>query len=490
MPSVIVRCMGNEREASYRHILKYTGLFGSVQGLNIVVSLVRNKLVALLLGPDGMGLVALFNSVVSFVSQSTNLGISTSAVRHVSEMKEGGDDAAISRYVGIVRCWCLLTGLLGMAICMAASPLLDRFTFTWGNHTLHFLLLSPMILLTAMAGGEVAILKGMHQLKRLAKSQVYTLLSSLVITVPIYYFFGQSGIVPVLVLVALASLVSTLLYSIRVCPYRLSEMKAVGEGLPMVKLGIAFMVSGIAGSGAEMLIRTLLNRMADLPTLGLYNVGYMLTFTYAGMVFSAMESDYYPRLSAVNGDEERESLLANRQMEVSVLLVAPMVIALILLLPVLIPLLFSGSFSAVVPMAQVAILSMILKSVTLPIAYIPLARGDSKMFMVLETSYYVVLVALVVVGYQRFGLYGTGLALLFAHVFDLLIEYATARFRYGFKVSSRVVVEFVCCLSLGIVAYCSIVAPISQWLSMSLCAIILLVSIAFSFIMLKSKVMK
>lgn len=482
--------MSSERQDSYRHILKYTGLFGSVQGLNIIVSLVRNKLVALLLGPDGMGLVALFNSVVSFVSQSTNLGISTSAVRHVSEMNERANSEAIRRYVGVVRCWCLLTGLLGMAICMVASPLLDKFTFTWGDHTLHFLLLSPMILLTAMAGGEVAILKGMHQLKRLAKSQVYTLLASLAITVPIYYFFGQSGIVPVLVLVALASLVSTLLYSVRVCPYRLSEMKAVGEGLPMVKLGVAFMVSGIAGSGAEMLIRTLLNRMADLPTLGLYNVGYMLTFTYAGMVFSAMETDYYPRLSAVNGDEGRESLLANRQMEVSVLLVSPMVVAMILLLPVLIPLLFSGSFSAVVPMAQVAILSMIWKSVTLPIAYIPLARGDSKMFMVLESSYYVVLVALVVVGYQYYGLYGTGLALLFAHVFDLLIEYATARFRYGFKVSLRVVGEFVACLAMGMAAYIAVVATDLWWLSSSICVVVLAVSAVFSFIMLKSKVKK
>jgi len=482
--------MSSEREDSYRHILKYTGLFGSVQGLNIVVSLVRNKLVALLLGPDGMGLVALFNSVVSFVSQSTNLGISTSAVRHVSEMNKGADGEALRRYVGIVRCWCLLTGLLGMAICMAVSPLFDKFTFTWGDHTLHFLLLSPMILFTAMAGGEVAILKGMHQLKRLAKSQVYTLLASLAITISIYYFFGQSGIVPVLVLVALASLVSTLLYSVNVCPYRLSEMKAVGEGLPMVRLGIAFMASGIAGSGSEMLIRTLLNRMADLPTLGLYNVGYMLTFTYAGMVFSAMETDYYPRLSAVNGDAGRESLLANRQMEVSVLLVSPMVIALILLLPVLIPLLFSGSFSAVVPMAQVAIVSMIWKSVTLPIAYIPLARGDSKMFMVLESSYYVVLVALVVVGYQYYGLYGTGLALLFAHVFDLLIEYATARFRYGFKVMPRVVGEFIVCLALGMAAYAAVVATDLWWLSVSICITVLTLSLVFSYIMLKSKVKK
>lgn len=481
---VIYWRMSKEREDSYSHILKYTSLFGSVQGLSIAVSLVRTKVVALLLGPDGMGLVALFNSVVSFISQSTNLGISTSAVRHISELGEG---ASAMRYINIVRWWCLLTGLLGMFTCVVLGPLLDRFTFTWGDHTLHFVLLSPIVLLTAMAGGELAILKGLRRLKALAKSQVFTLIASLLITIPIYYFFGESGIVPVLVLVALASLLSTLIFSNKVCPYSLGSVKRIGEGLPMVKLGIAFMCSGILGSGAEMLIRSLLNRMADLSTLGLYNAGYMLTFTYAGMVFTAMETDYYPRLSSVNGDSCKESLLANRQMEVSLLLVSPMIIALILVLPVLIPLLFSSSFSAVVPMAQVAILSMLLKSVTLPIAYLPLARGDSKVFMMLESSYFLVLVALVVVGYHYGGLYGTGVALLLAHMFDLLIEYFTATLRYGFKVSRKVVCEFLLQTIMAASAYIAIAVGLSPWASTAIGVVALSFATVFSFRILRSK---
>ena len=39
-----------ERFDSYSHILKYIGLFGGVQALSIGVALVRNKLVALILG--------------------------------------------------------------------------------------------------------------------------------------------------------------------------------------------------------------------------------------------------------------------------------------------------------------------------------------------------------------------------------------------------------------------------------------------------------
>ena len=64
--------MKQERDESYSHVLKYTGVFGGVQGLNVVIGLVRNKFVAVLLGPGGMGLVSLFNTTVQLISQATH----------------------------------------------------------------------------------------------------------------------------------------------------------------------------------------------------------------------------------------------------------------------------------------------------------------------------------------------------------------------------------------------------------------------------------
>ena len=157
--------MKEEATDSYSHILKYTGIFGGVQGLNILLGLVRNKLVALLLGPAGMGLASLFNSTVNFISQATNFGISFSAVKHVSELFDSGDEVAIGHFVKVVRAWSLLTALIGMLVCIVVGPLLSDYTFAWGNHTLHFVLLSPAVGLLAITGGETAILKGARQLR-------------------------------------------------------------------------------------------------------------------------------------------------------------------------------------------------------------------------------------------------------------------------------------------------------------------------------------
>jgi O-antigen/teichoic acid export membrane protein len=431
--------MKKEGNESYQHILKYTGMFGGVQGLNIGLGLVRTKLIALLLGPSGMGLASLFNTTVGFVSQATNLGVSFSAVRHLSSLYDAGDVSALAHFVKVVRGWSLLTALLGMLVCVMIGPLLSQTTFAWGNHSLHFMLLAPAVGMLAITGGETAILKAMRSLGALASVQVLAVVAALVISIPIYYFFGESGIVPVIVLMALATMLLTVRHSYRLVPLQLSGAKGMlGEGMEMVRLGVAFTLAAVIGSASELFIRSYLNVVGDLDVLGLYNAGYMLTFTYAGMVFSAMEADFFPRLSGVQHNIAATNECVNRQMEVSLLLLSPMLAALMLSLPILIPLLFSAQFLPVVEMGQVATLAMYLKVMTLPVAYITLARGYSLSYLFLETSYYVAFVVLFIVGYEHWGLYGTGVAVALAHLFEYVLVNGYAYKKYGYRFSATV----------------------------------------------------
>ena len=479
--------MSKERDESYSHVLKYTGIFGGVQGLNILVSLVRNKLVALLLGPEGMGLASLFNTTANFMSQATNLGIPFSAVKHVSTLYEEGDAERIAHFVGVVRVWSLITAAMGMLLCVLLGPLFSNYTFSWGDHTLHFVLLAPAVGLMALTGGEMAILKGARQLRSLALIQIYAVFAALLVSVPVYYFFGQAGIVPVIVLLALISMILTVGYSLRLYPLRLSfSKKVLGEGMGMVRLGIAFVLAGVMGSGAEMLIRSFLNVSGDLDVVGLYNAGFMLTITYAGMVFSAMETDYFPRLASVCGNGEELSLTVNRQIEVSLLIMAPMLAVLIIALPVLLPLLFSREFLPVIGMAQVAVFSMYIKSVSLPISYITLAKGDSVAYMVLEACYDVVLVGLIVMGYRYWGLFGTGVALSASYLIDLCVVGGYAWFHYRYRFSRTVVGYAFVQIALGMSAYLVSLtaAPLLCW---TLGPTICLASLAISVYILHQK---
>ena len=431
--------MDNNTNSSYHHILKYTSLFGSIQALNIFIGLVRNKLVALILGPGGIGLMSLFNSAIALLSNATNLGIATSSVKTLSELYEKGNEEQVKRHVRVIRQWALATAVIGFFACALAGPLLNNFSFSWGNHVKHFVLLAPTVAMLAITGGETAILKSARRLRNLAKVSVWNVFLALVFTTPIIYFYGQKGIIPTITLITFTQMLLTIRYSHRVFPWSFHfERSLWGEGLPMIRLGIAFVVAGIFGSGADFLIRASLNNIASLNMLGLYNAGFMMSVTYAGMVFTSMETDYYPRLAAVGHDVQQMSNTVNHQVEVSLLMISPLLVAFSIGAPVIVQLLYSKEFLDVVPMIQITVLAMYLRAMKLPVAYLTLAKGDSWSYLFLEAYSAVVMVIAVVGGYMLFGLPGTGAGLLVTGLIDIIVVNIFTRYKYHYKVSSTV----------------------------------------------------
>jgi O-antigen/teichoic acid export membrane protein len=179
----------------------------------------------------------------------------------------------------------------------------------------------------------------------------------------------------------------------------------------------------------------------------------MLTMTYAATVFSAMETDFFPRLSAVNELGFTLNQTVNRQIEVSLLLASPLLVFLIIFIPILLPLLYSGKFLPVMGMVQVTSLAMYLRAIKLPIEYIPLAKGDSRSYLFLESVYDVVLVILLIVGYNYFGLLGTGIAITCASIIDFIIVLIYAHIKYGYHLSKNVRSCILYQLPLGLFAY-------------------------------------
>lgn len=445
--------MSRNSKNSYSHILKYTGLFGGIQFLNLLIALVRNKFVALILGPLGMGLISLFNSTISLVSNTTNLGISMSAVKNIAESYESKDNINISNTISMIRSWSLITAAAGMILCILASPLLNTFTFTWGDHRTHFICLSPIVALMAITGGETAIMKGTGHLNALAKISIINVIIALITSIPIYYIFGESGIIPSLIIISFAQMLLTIRTSYKLFPLNISMKKeTLQKGYYMVRLGSAFVIAGIFGSGADFIIRSFLNTTSSLDTVGLYNAGYMMTMVYAGMVFTAMETDFFPRLSAVNTDIKKRNIIINRQIEVSLLLLSPMLVTFIISLPILLPLLYSNKFIPIIDMMRITIIAMYFRTIKLPIAYLTLARGDSKAYLFLEASYDTIVIILTIIGFTFYGLVGSGYAITTTCIIDVCIIILFTYYKYKYVISIPVIKSFLIQFPIGIVA--------------------------------------
>ena len=478
---------GNEQSDAYDRIIKYTGLFGGVQGFVALITVVRTKLVSLFLGPTGFGINESFNRTLNLVKSTTDLGVSFSAVKSVSECKESGVEGTLEESILITRTWAFLTAVVGMLVCIVLAPLFSRWAFEGDRgYTLSFLMLSPMVAFSAVNGGETAIMKGAGMLGKLAKSQLLTAVAALCISVPLFWKYGLVGIAPSLVIVAFVSMAITCSYSFRMYPYRIKPFsgQTLRKGFGMIKLGVFFTIASFFGAGAFSIIANYLMKYGNAEVTGIYSAGYMLV-SYLGLfVFSAMESDYFPCLSAVNNDNGKIADLANRQAEVAILLMAPMIVGFIVFLSFLVSLLLTSRFADAVPMARIAVISLLFKAMTQPLSYISLAKGDSRTFMVQEILYDVAFVASVVGFFKWGGVTMTGVALTVAGVLDLVIVGSIVRVRYGVTLSMRavkvVLVQFPLIMASWAVSCC--MAGLWRWVAG---LVLLALSAVYSFHYLK-----
>jgi O-antigen/teichoic acid export membrane protein len=145
----------------FDRILKYTGVFGSVQGVTMMVTLVINMVKSRLLGPVGYGITESLNRSADLVKSSTNLGIATLAVPEISRHVNDADPDGLADKVRLTRSWALLTALLGMVACLILAPFLSRWAFDGDSgYTVSFMVLSLAVAAAAVTGGETAVLKG------------------------------------------------------------------------------------------------------------------------------------------------------------------------------------------------------------------------------------------------------------------------------------------------------------------------------------------
>lgn len=434
-----------DADSSYNHVLKYTGLFGGVQGLTMLVSLVRNKISSELLGPSGLALVNLFTNAIKLTNQATNFGISFSAVKYVAELNAVEDEKKRNDVVFAVRLWSLLLGLLGTLSMLILCNVISMFTFQSYEYSWSFALLSPIVTMMAVQTGEIAILKGLKCLKSVVLVSVFGALLVLLVCVPIYFVWRQDGIVFALLASHAFLLAVTLYYSQKVMPWKWSLFSSayLAAGRPILILGLGYLIAGIFGQGAEYVIRTLIFHFGSLDDVGLYGAGYTLAVTYAGMVFVAIEVDFFPRLSAANNGVVQRNAIINQQIEVCVLFIAPVLILFVLAMPILVPMLYSNKFVEAIPMAICATGYMFFKSLTLPVAYLPLAKGDSKMYMFTELIYDIFIALVIPQAFRLWGLPGAGWALTAAGLFDFLIIHGTYRYKYGFRFDKSKVMLYV-----------------------------------------------
>jgi O-antigen/teichoic acid export membrane protein len=447
-----------EHQPSYRQIMKATSLFGGVQVFNIIIQVIRSKFVAILLGPNGMGISGLLYSTIGLVKGFTDFGLGTSAVKDIAAANASGDQIKISTVATVIRRLVWITGTLGALVILIFSSLLSQITFGNHNYTLAFVWISITLLFNQISSGQIVLLQGMRKLQNLAKANLAGSTLGLITTIPIYYFWGIDGIVPGIIVTSIITLTLSWFFShkVKLQPVKVSLASTAADGKSMLKMGFIISLSGTITILSSYVVRIIIRNIGGLDQVGLYNAGFTLLDTYVGLIFTAMGTDYYPRLSAVAHSNKLCKQTINQQVEIALLILAPILVVFLTFINWAIILLYSTKFLPIKEMIYWASLGVFFKAPGWALGYILLAKGEARLFFwneMIAIGYFLGLNAL---GYYYFGLTGLGISFMAGYIIYLIQMFFVSKRKFEFEFSRTLIHIFIIQFLLAIAGFIAV----------------------------------
>lgn len=410
--------MTDEKRENYRQIFKSTSLIGGAQIVSLAIGVVRVKVLALLLGPAGVGLMGMYTSVMTLISTIFGMGVGNAGVRQVAESAACHDEARIGLTVRTVKAVVLVLGLVGTVVTALLCIPISRATFGSSIYAWGIVIVSLTVFFDNVALGQKALLQGLRRLKDLAKCTILGALFGAVAGIALVYFFREKGVVYFIVAGSAFGVLTSWWYSrkieIRMPPLQVREMKA--ETTALLGLGFAFMISALLTAGSTYLIRILVVRSLGMTAVGLYTATVTLSSLYVGMVINAMGADFYPRLTGISKDHPAMNRLVNEQTEMGVLMAIPGILATLVLAPWVLCIFYSSEFVSATSIVRWQVLGVALRVVSFPMGFVILAKGMSRLFILTEFLANALQVGLIFVCMHVWGMTGLGIAFFIVYV--------------------------------------------------------------------------
>ncbi len=426
-----------QEENSYGQIVKSSSIIGGAQVINMAIGLVRTKLVAVLIGPSGIGLLAIYQSITGLASTIAGLGINTSGVREVAQYHGNGDAVGVAKTIRTLRRVSWFTGIAGMLLLAGLAPWISELSFGSRDYTWAIAALGITILLGNITAGQAAVIQGTRRIGDIARISVWGSLAGTIVSVGFYWALGIDGMVPALIGLAVISLLVSSYYAWQIklesATPNWSETWIQSRG--MIQFGIAMVISGIMGTGVAYATRILITNEFDIEGVGIYSAAFGISGIFVQFVLGAMGADFYPRLTAEAKDHPRMTQLINEQTEVGLLLAFPGLLSTLVFAPWIINLLYTSEFSEASELLQWFVIGCLGRVLSWPLGFSLLANGQSRLFIVTETFFNLLHLGLIWVGLQTMGLPGTSAAFALLYlaytVSMLIINRITIDFRWS-----------------------------------------------------------
>lgn len=443
-----------------RELLKATMRTGSGTLLSLLLGIISIKIMAVILGPSGVGLYSLLRQVREFSGTFGTAGGQTAMTQGIASRNGELRESYVATTFWIFAAGALLTVLLLIVLAPWAAPLI--FGGESGRVSLVRWLAFPVAVNIAFVyiGG---ILNGFRAIGWLALLQVFSALVGVILAYPASRLVevGYAEAFAVMMGVSQSIGVGFGLWVAR----REGWLAPLARGLYFHRdsarhfssiAGVAI-VTGLATTGAMLAVRSLFSHYGGLVAAGIFDVAWTLSMVYVMLVLGSFGTYYLPTLSRME-DPTQRALLIKQVMRLATLLMVPLVVAVVTLKPLVIQILYSEEFIPALDIVRWMLIGDYFKVASWVFGMTVLAYADMRVFFwtqLLWSAGFLTLSVLALVGFD--APQGIGIGFLILYVAMLAYHLRYVHIRHGFRPTRAMTVPWL--LGLALV----IGASISTW---------------------------
>lgn len=401
---------------SHRQIFRSSAIIGSASVIGIVIGIIKVKVLAVLLGPTGIGLMGLFQNIMGMASTLAGCGMGSSGVRQLAA--SSGEAATLAIVRRALWLGNLILGFTGMALLWLLREPVAQWVFGNIAHASEVGWLGLGVLLTLIAGSQMALLQGLRRIGDLARVSIISAILGAAAGILLVYWLEEGGVLWFVLTAPAISILVAGYYAARLPrPQAAHDWQAISQQWQaMLKLGIPIMAAGLFTLATQLASRSIILRELGLDASGYFQAAWTISMTYIGFVLGAMGTDYFPRLTAVIDDHQQASKLVNEQTEMALLLAGPVLLAMITFAPWIIHLLYAATFAQATDVLRWQVLGDILKVASWPMGFILLAMGRGGIFIGTEFTWNVTYLGVIFFGIQEWGLVTVGMGFWIAYL--------------------------------------------------------------------------
>jgi O-antigen/teichoic acid export membrane protein len=436
--------------------------------LNLLLGILTNKIFAVYLGPEGVGLFSLLRQIRDTTLTITTFHGGTALVQGLASRK----DEERKNYSLVVFMIMILSTLIAVIALLLFAPQISRSVLNQDSDLSVSLVRSlsiPLVFGTAMMF-LVGILNGYRAIGRLAMGQVTITVVTLLLAYPTTLLVQQGNKFALVAMMAISSAAGVIFtYGFvrkqRWFPplsliFSISKDRIVQAGYYFLSFAITTLITGLANTWTSLMIRSMIVSVMGLSVAGIFDVSWTLSMMYITLALSSFGTYYLPTLSQTK-DSQAQADLIMRVQRLTQFIIVPLVTAMIVLKPLVIQLLYSSEFLPALTTIRWMLIGDYFKASSWVFGVTITASADKKTLLISEILWQIGFLGLSALSLYKFHtLEGIGIAFVLLYCCHLIFTYIYGTRKYHLMVTFKKFLRW------GIGLLILIGASVSTWTSL------------------------